>query len=80
MFHSDGSAGVGGRTEKASPCAWFTLWYGSWPTMTALMLGRGVCQDLAKYLLSVVVPWRGKKKKRKRTGRQVEGFFLVRYY
>ena len=46
MFLSDGGAGVGGRTEKASPCAWLWLWYGSCPTMTTLTVLKGLWRDL----------------------------------
>ncbi len=46
MFFRLGGAAVGGRTEKASPCAWLTLWYGSWPTMTTLTVLKGVWRDL----------------------------------
>ena len=46
MFRSEGGAGVGGRTEKARPWAWLTLWYGSWPRMTTLTVFKGVWRDL----------------------------------
>ena len=31
-----------GGTEKLSPTAWPTLWYGSWPMMTTLTCSNGV--------------------------------------
>lgn len=34
MFMRLGGGGVGGRTEKARPCAWLGPWYGSCPMIT----------------------------------------------
>src|SRR5262249_12690174 len=46
-FTSDGGGGVPGRTEKQSPCACPSSWYGSCPSRTTFTPSSGVSANAA---------------------------------